>query len=175
MIILIIGLLFSNCSLFKKKVTEPKIFEIQLETLSPDQYPDYVTELKAISQENSNQANIQKAHLLIAEVSVHHKNPAPDYNLALREFELYLKLNPEARQKDKILTWILLLKELIKVKNNNKILQDQIATNSKNLQKLQDVINSQKKKIRKLKSDIKKLDSLYFNIEKKKKKKNNHQ
>jgi hypothetical protein len=175
LIFLIAVLFFFGCSLFKKKATEPDIFAIKIETLSPDQYPDYIAQLKKISQESSNQAEIQKSHLLLATVSIYHKNPSPDYNLALKEFETYLKLNPEADEQDNIQNWILLLKELKKVKNNIAALKDQITIHSKNNRKLKKVISEHEKTIKKLKSDIKKLDSLYFDIEKKKKKKNNHQ
>lgn len=175
LIFLMGGFFLSNCSIFKKKVTEPEIFKLKIESLAPDQYQNYISELKKISRESRIQTVKQKSHILIAQVSVYHKNPAPDYDLALEEFEEYLRIRPEMKQKDDILNWIRLLQQMKKIKNEIKVIGDQLDTEKQNSRKLKDMLNEQQKKINKLSSDIKKLDSLYFNIEKKKKKKNNNQ
>jgi len=176
LVILMVGFIFSNCiSPFKKKVKEPEIFELKIESLPPDQFPEYIVQLKKISQESSDPVIIQKLSLLIAEVSIFHKNPAPNYDLALKEYEKYLKLRPDMNQNDKILNWLTLLRDWKKAKGKINEISDQLTTQIKNNQKLKENLSKQKGIIKKLKSDIKKLDSLYFNIEKKKKKKNNHQ
>jgi DNA polymerase III delta prime subunit len=159
---LIVNTIFlcSCASLFKKRnMPNQELLKIEISTLAPDQFNDYISQLSEIVKKSESDYHKRLAHLYIARALVYHRNPSIQYDRAFESFNEYLKLESDQNQKDEIMSWIYLLNRLSKLKAGNQILAKQI--------------NDQAKTIQQLEIKIKRLDSLYFEIEKKKKKNNN--
>lgn len=173
-LILLVAFLFIGCvSVFKKKAHYPPIMTINTASIEPEQFADYIDQLVKISEDDPVTANRIRALRMIAQGLAHHKNPVPDYIRALTYFEKYLEQSPQSDHKNEILDWIGILRlyrESVLVLEKTRNEMDLLCQNNK---KNIELARQQEKVIEKLKNDIKKLDSLYFKIEQKKKKKNN--
>ncbi|MCK4836558.1 MAG: hypothetical protein KAT17_07965 [Candidatus Aminicenantes bacterium] len=159
-------------SLFKKQTSEKGLFEIEMSTLEPDQFPDYINQLQKISQKTGNRSDKKRVCFYIAKACVFHKNPTPDYKMALHHFEAYLKLDKSTNPENNILNWINLLNRLIKQTTEMEQTKIKMQLSERQNQILYENIKKQDMLIQQLEKKIKKLDSLYFQIERKKKKNN---
>lgn len=174
--LLVTTILLSNCtSLFKKPNTVDKgIMEIDLKNLEPDQFDDYLSQLNEYVQNVKSDSDRKQAYLRIAFANIYHRNPSIRYDSALESFNKYLKLEPEQKDKDEIINWIHLLKQLKSFKLEFKIVTEKLALLNEKNQNLVQKVADQAKTIKQLENKIKRLDALYFKIEKKKKKNNNN-
>jgi len=172
--LLVIMALLSNCtSLLKKRNTVNKgLMEIDLKNLEPDQFGDYLSQLNEYIQNVKSDSDRKQACLKIAFANVYHRNPSIRYDLALENFNKYLKFEPEQKKNDKIINWIHLLEQLKSFKVELKIVTEKLALLNEKNQNLVQQASDQAKTIKQLENKIKRLDALYFKIEKKKKKNN---
>lgn len=187
------GFLFSGCStLFKKPEVDPPIFQVDISKLSPEDYPARIEQLEEIVQNHESVAMRNRARIHIALLYMHYNNPSPDYSLALKyldEFEAVgtdverineINTNVEALRKMEALIrdyeklekeYALLKEENEQLRQTNERLNKDWQYASQESTNLTKTIASQKREIANLKEKIKELDSLYLEIEKKKKKK----
>lgn len=169
-----IGLL-SNCtSIFKKRNTVNKgLMEIDITTLEPDQFSDYISQLNEYVQNSKSDPERKQACLKIAFACIYHRNPLIRYDLALEHFNKYLKFEPAQENSDEIINWINLLEQLKMLELELKTIIEKFALLKEKNQDLILQTTNQAKIIKQLENKINKLDALYFKIEKKKKKNNN--
>lgn len=174
-LLIVNAILLSSCaSLFKKRnMPNQDLLTIEISTLAPDQFNDYIFQLSEIVEKSESDNQKRLAHLYMARALVYHRNPSIRYDRAVESFNEYLKLESDQNQKDEIMSWVHLLNRLSKSKAELEDLKRKIPTLSLENQNLAKQLNDQAKTIQQLEIKIKRLDSLYFKIEKKKKKNNN--
>lgn len=184
-LIIAAGLFSPGCSsLIKNPVVTAPIFETDLSELEPDEFPEMIKQLEDIAQNNESMSLRARAHFYIALIDIHYKNPMPDYSSALKHLNEYIALDPENERIDEIVIWMSVLRDLdssIREYNDLKKKYELVKQENERAKKdrkdlnqerneLVRTIETQKKEISSLEEKIKKLDSLYIEIEKKKKK-----
>jgi hypothetical protein len=183
-LIIIAALFSSNCSshLQKSSVTPP-IFKEDFSELDPDEFPRKIKQLEDIAQNHESISIRTEAHLHIALAHIHYKNPAPDYSSALKHLDEYIILDPDNERKDEFVIWMSILRDLDNTireydelnKKYELLKQENVRANKdwkylyQEKEALSKTLEAQKKQISSLEEKIKKLDSLYLEIEKKKK------
>ena len=182
--IIVTGLFSPGCSsLIKDPVVAAPIFETDLSELEPEEFPERIKQLENIAQNHESMSVRTRAHFYIALTHIHYKNPKPDYSLALKHLNDYIALDPENERIDEIVIWMSVLRNLDSsireyddLKKKYELLkQENMRTNkdwkhlNQEKNELVRTIETQKKIISSLEEKIKKLDSLYIEIEKKKK------
>jgi tetratricopeptide (TPR) repeat protein len=183
-LIIITGLFSSGCSLFfKEPVVIPPIFNEDFSELDPEEFPEKIKQLEDIAQNHESMSVRARAHLYIALAHIHYGNPLPDYSLALKHLDEYIALDPDTERIDEIVIWMSILRDLDssirdydELKKNYELLkQENVRANKdwkylyQEKKELSKTIEKQKKQLLSLEEKIKKLDSLYLEIEKKKK------
>jgi hypothetical protein len=169
-------------SLFKKPVKSTIDSKKDYSLFDAADFEREIKRLEDITKNHENPAVRTEAHLYLALILLHHNNPSPDYIRSLKELELFLTEKPPEQKIDsEILDWVKVLKQL--EKSNQQIAKTKVELNkmsqlneaqSKRVYLMQKEVKNLKKQIEKLNSKIKELDSLYFRIEKKKKKDNDN-
>ena len=193
LLIIIVGFLTSGCStLFKKPEVDPPIFQVDISRLPPESYPDRIEQLEEIIQNHENVAMRNRARIHIALIHSHYNNPSPDYAQAITTLDNFEAVGSDVEVINEINTCAetlrrleKLIKDYEKLEKEYALLQqenEQLKQTNERLNKdwqyanqgntsLNKTIAAQKKEIANLKEKIKELDSLYLEIEKKKKKK----
>lgn len=97
------------------------------------------------------------AHLQLAFLYSHYRNPAPNYRKALKEIETYISLDPEGSKADIIQTWLTIIKEIVRLESENSgldkensKLEKESARLSKENVRLESENNEMKEKIEQL-------------------------
>jgi hypothetical protein len=184
-LIIIMGLFLAGCSLFKNPVVIPPIFQEDFSNFDPEEFPEKIRQLEDIAQNHESMSIRTEAHFYIALAHIHYRNPSPDYSAAIKNLDEYIALNPENERIDEIVIWISVLRDLDdSIREYNELekkyellKQENVRANkdrkylSQEKEELSKSLEKQKKQILSLEEKIKKLDSLYLEIEKKKKKK----
>ncbi|MBN2244871.1 MAG: hypothetical protein JW755_03395 [Candidatus Aminicenantes bacterium] len=194
-ILLLILLVFitSGCStLFKKPEVDPPVFQVDIAQLSPESYPARIEQLELIAENNESVAMRNRARVHLALIHSHYNNPAPDYAQAITALDNFEAAGTDVEVINEINTCAETLRRLdTLIRNYEKLEKDyallkeeneQLRETNERLNKdwhyanqeginLNKTIAAQKKEIVNLKAKIKELDSLYLEIEKKKKKK----
>jgi hypothetical protein len=183
-LIIITGLFSSGCSLlFKEPVLIPPIFKEDFSKFDPEEFPEKIKQLEDIAQNHESMSVRTRAHLYIALAHIHYVNPLPDYSLTLKHLDEYIALDPDNERIDEVVIWMSILRDLDssirdydELKKNYELLkQENVRANKdwkyiyQEKKELSKTIEKQKKQILSLEETIKKLDSLYLEIEKKKK------
>lgn len=178
-IFILILLSSTGCNpLLKKPVKREFSLQKDYIKFSPQKFKDEIEKLQYIVQNSQSSSLRLNAHLCLALIHLHHKNPLPDYLSSLREFEIYVSQKPNNQINDEILNFIKVLKLFKSTNSRFEEVKNEVSGLSKLNKKLEINIKIKKSEINKLKTEIeelkgkiKKLDSLYFQIEKKKRKK----
>lgn len=183
-LIIITGLFFSGCSShIIEPVVIPPIFKVDFSELDPEEFPEKIKQLEDIAQSHESMSVRASANLYIALALIHYKNPLPDYSRAIKYLNEYIALDQDNERIDEVMIWISVLRDLDSsireyddLKKNYELLkQENVRANkdwkflNQEKNELSKTIETQKKKILSLEGKIKKLDSLYLEIEKKKK------
>jgi outer membrane protein assembly factor BamD (BamD/ComL family) len=183
-IVIIAGLFSSGCSShIEDPVVTAPIFKTDLSALEPEEFPERIKQLEAIAQNHDSISVRNRAHFYIALTHIHYKNPSPDYSLAIKHLDEYIALDPDNVRIDEILIWMSVLRDLDRslkeydgLKRKCELLNQENMRINKDWKYLNQekndlarTIEIQTKKISSLEDKIKKLDSLYIEIEKKKK------
>jgi hypothetical protein len=149
------------------------LLQIDIKTIKPDQFSDYISQLNEIFQNSSSDSDRKQACLKLAFAHINHRNPVHQYDQALRYFNHYEKLEPDPMKKDDLISWMNLLEQLLSLRTELRNVNMKLSLINEKNQNLAQQANAQAKTIRQLENKIKRLDVLYFKIEKKKKKNNN--
>ena len=129
--------------------------------LKPEDFSKEIARLGAIVKRGEQPDHV-KAHLQLAKLYSHHKNPNPDYLLALKELESYISHDTEGGKADEIQNWLAVLRKLKKITDeNNQITQEHLDTNAKMEQLI--------KENQDMKKTVEQLESLDIRIEEKRK------
>jgi murein L,D-transpeptidase YcbB/YkuD len=184
--ILFLIILSSQCThVPQKSETSPDV--IQKSETSPDviyaQYADIklagfqkeITRLKEIADKSNEPDERASAHLHLAFLYSHYRNPSPHYQTALNELALYASLDPEGCKSDTIQSWIAALRQIVELEMETKSLKEKMEQ-SKNLEKeyrdLKEKVEQSKnleKENRDLKEKVEQLKELDIELEKRRK------
>lgn len=104
-----IGIMASNCA---KSFTTDK-------TIKPEDFSKEIARLEAIAKGADLSAQ-PKAHLQLALLYSHYKNPNSDYIVALKELETYISLDQEGGTATEIQNLLAILRKLKKITDENK-------------------------------------------------------
>ena len=168
LIVLIAGGACGIKSIFKK---EPPEFKQDLGSIPAQDYPQWIDEYKNLALNHENLPIRVEALRRWSLALIHPHNPNPDYMQSLTLMEEYRTLDPDNEHIHEMLVTISILKQLKQSLDEINRLQEAGRLADSDTQKLTANLKRQEREIRKLKSDIRKLDRLYFQIERKKKKK----
>jgi len=129
--------------------------------LKPEDFSKEIARLGAITKRGEQPDHI-KVHLQLAKLYSHHKNPNPDYLLALKELESYISHDTEGGKADEIQNWLAVLRRLkMIIDEKNQIAQEHQDTNAK----MEQII----KENQDMKKTVEQLESLDIRIEEKRK------
>ena len=171
---LLILLNMEGCLTFRKHSPAREMFKIDLSTLEPEYFSDFIVKLWETIDSSKNMDEKKTGLLYIARACTHHRNPDPDYEKALYFYLEYMKLWNDRTSDDDILDWIKILNHVKKQRIEMEEIKKEIILSNKKNKILFEDIRKKDVAIKELEAKIRKLDSLYFQIEQKKKKKNNH-
>jgi len=191
--LVLVGFLTTGCStLFKKPEVDPPVFQVDLSNLAPEDYPTRIEQLEQIAENNESVSMRNRARVHIALIHSHYNNPSPDYEQAITVLDEFEAVGTDVETINEITTCVETLRRLEKLikdyeklekeyallhEENNHLRQTNERLNkdwqyaNQESSNLSNTIAAQKREIASLKKKIKELDSLYLEIEKKKKKK----
>jgi len=185
-LLVIMAVLLSSgcCSLFRALGLAPPVFREDFSLLDPEDFPEKITQLEEISQNHKSMSVRARALFYIALAHLHYNNPSPDYSKALKYLDEYIAHDSDNKDIDEIVAWKSTLhtldsslREYEKLERSFAQLKQEYESTNKNRELLNKQINDlgqmiekQKKEIGSLQETIKKLDAVYQEIEKKKKK-----
>lgn len=129
--------------------------------LKPEDFSKEIARLGAIAKRDGQPDHV-KVHLQLAKLYSHHKNPNPDYLLALKELESYISHDTEGGKADEIQNWLAVLRRLkMIIDEKNQIAREHQDTNAK----MEQII----KENQDMKKTVEQLESLDIRIEEKRK------
>ncbi len=178
--------------LLKKPEVDPPIFQVDVAQLSPENYPARIEQLEQIAENNESIVMRNRARIHLALIHSHYNNPTPDYSQAITALDNYEAAGKDVEVINEVNTCAEALRRLdTLIRNYEKLEKEYARLQEENVQLRQTnerlnkdwqysnqksanfnkTITAQKREIANLKEKIKELDSLYLEIEKKKKKK----
>lgn len=96
---------------------------------------EIATLLSAIRKSRTDRVD-NSAHLQLAWLYGHHKNPSPQYLKALQELDEYLSLSPEYGHDDFLQNWHRTLKEVVRLSRENKDLREKAEQMKRTVEQL---------------------------------------
>ena len=103
-----------GCAIFHRETVAPT------PDLKPKQIADEIERCQEVVRKHGDLPKRTDTHLQRARLYSSYKNQKPDYEQALEELEAYLSLNPAEGEHDEIQNWLALLREIVKVNEENK-------------------------------------------------------
>ena len=123
----------------------------EYENMQPADYQKEVARLRDVVQTLSNKSDLANAHFQLALLYSDYRNPAHDYNNALRELDTFASLDPEGSRKAYFQNWFRMLKEIAKADRSNEDLKEKEEQLKKELIRLEKENAEIKKKLEQLK------------------------
>ena len=171
----------TGCSLLSRsnKSAAPAIFSLNPATFKSQDFETAQKNLIQISENHPDPTIRRKAVYHLAKTLAHYNNPSPQYNHALLYFKQYLQDGEETAYQEECRNWITVLHKIkdqsekltnLVTLHQNLIEQKSILETSK--KENEKIILQLKQEITKLKNNIKRLDSLYLKMERKRRRKN---
>lgn len=167
-------LLTSGCSMFTRsgRTGEPSVFSQNPANYNTQDFQTAQKDLYRISQTHPNQNTRRKALYHLAKTLAHYNNPSPQYERALDYFKQYIKGNEEAPESEETRNWIAVLESFKEQSQKITVLIKQNSKLNKTKAENEKTIHQLKQEITKLKNNIKRLDTLYLKMERRRRKKN---
>jgi hypothetical protein len=170
LVVLIVSCNF--CVLINRKEPniEKVIFKSEYSSFKGLDFTKEISKLQNVSQKHPDLSVRSEAHLHLAIVYLHPRNPKRDYDKSIQEFNIAKKSIQDKSIMDEMDNWLSLLKQIIHDRDRLKQNDIEFSKLLENNRKLKKELFLKVKEIKHLRAIINKLDSLYFKIEKKKKK-----
>lgn len=105
-----------------------------------DNLPDDIGQLEDILKNNPDSSIRAKAHLQLALLHSSYKNPNPNYQLALKELENYMSVEPAGRMNEDIQNFLAILREMDKMLEENKKMKQRMGQLTKENKDLKDAV-----------------------------------
>ena len=102
-------------------------------TLTAEGFQEEAARLKEIADTSNETSERARAHLSLALLYSHYRNPSPHYQAALNELALYESLDPEGSKSDTIRNWTAVLRQIVGLERETKSLKE-TAKQSNNLE-----------------------------------------
>jgi valyl-tRNA synthetase len=123
----------------------------EYEDMQPADYKKEVERLNNVVQASRNDSELANAHLQLALLYSDYRNPAHDYNTALKELDSFASLDPEGSRRAYFQNWLRMLKEIEKADRSNEDLKEKEQQLNKELSRLEKENAEIKKKLEQLK------------------------
>jgi hypothetical protein len=104
--------------------------------IAPAEIPKEIAGLLSATRKSKNDKESALAHLQLAWLFGHYKNPSPQYLKALQELDAYLSLDPENSGDDYLQNWYKILKEIARLNKDNKELRERTEQLKEQMQQL---------------------------------------
>lgn len=125
--ILFLLLLISQCaSMGVQKGANLYRIHTHYKELKPSGFHKEIARLKAIHEKPKDTSGDVMAHLQLALLYSHYKNPTPNYYRALKELETYVSLDAEGGKADVIQNWLKMLKEIVRLDRENMGMKEKV-------------------------------------------------
>lgn len=136
--ILLLLLLISQCAPMgvQKGANLYRVY-MHYEDLDPSGFHKEVARLQAITERLQDTSGKAMAHLQLALLYSHYKNPTPNYYRAFKELETYRYLDPEGGKADVIQNWLTMLKEIAGLVKEKKEMKEKIEQLQYKIEQLQ--------------------------------------
>jgi hypothetical protein len=92
--------------------------------ITPAEIPKEIARLLPVIRKSGSDREAMTAHLQLAWLYGHYKNPSPQYLKALQELDAYLSLDHDAGSDDFVRNWHKTLKEIARLSKENKDLRE---------------------------------------------------
>ena len=103
-----------ECATYREKTVVPP------PALNPEQIADQIELYQMVAKDHGDLSARIDAHLQLARLYSSYKNQRPDYEQALKELETYLSFNPVKGEYDEVRNWLTLLREIVRVNEENR-------------------------------------------------------
>ncbi|MBN1274652.1 MAG: hypothetical protein JXB26_20515 [Candidatus Aminicenantes bacterium] len=168
---IIAALFFISCAKIRKPYVIPSVIKQDISTISVEDFPSFIHQLEDLARSHPDISIRLEARLTIALICVHTDNPYPDYERAMHNLNEYVTLSPNGEDKTEIKIWMSVLARLDESIEENEKLQAEARDLDQKNRVLNSRFSRQKKLIKFLEEKIQKLDSIFLEIENKRKKK----
>lgn len=109
-----------------KKDVNPFLIYAHYSELKSSDFPKEIAELEAIVQKPEGNSNLADLRLTLSILHSHYRNPSPNYQKALKEFEMFVSLDNAGGKTDLIQNWLAMLKEIVRLEKENKDFKDKV-------------------------------------------------
>jgi len=123
----------------------------EYENMQPADYQKEVERLHNVVQTSSNNSDLANAHLQLALLYSDYRNPAHDYNSALKELDTFASLDPKGSRKAYFQNWFRMLKEVVRADRSNDDIKEKEEQLKKELARLEKENAEIKEKLEQLK------------------------
>ncbi|MBI5741371.1 MAG: hypothetical protein HZA16_11730 [Nitrospirae bacterium] len=122
------------------------------EGVRPEEFRTETDRLQGLLQNARDAAEAAGAHIQLAFLYSHYRNPSPDYHRSLAHLEAYASLNPEGAQRTSFQNWLRMLQEIVKSGRANEELKAKMEQMKKDLSRLDKENTEIKEKLEQLKN-----------------------
>lgn len=148
-------LLFTNqCANTNRALMNDYLFSAtyyEYGSLRPYEFQNEIERLQKSIQEMPDTPDAAKAHIQLAFLYSHYRNPAPDYSRALQQLETYVLSDTKGGRQDYVQNWLRMLKEISAAAVANEDLNGKMEQMKKDTARLEKENAEMKEKLEKLK------------------------
>lgn len=119
--------------------------------LKPGDFQKEVDKLQAEIRGSRDPQFLANAHLRLALLHSHYRNPVPDYYRALSELEVFASMSSDASNRTYIQNWLRMLKEIARTDSANQDLKDKAEQLKKEFSRMEKENIEMREKLDKLK------------------------
>jgi ABC-type transporter Mla subunit MlaD len=159
-----------ECATRREKIVVPP------PALNREQIADQIELYQMVAKDHGDLSTRIDAHLQLARLYSSYKNQRPDYEQALKELETYLSFNPVKGEYDEVQNWLTLLREIVRVNEENrksKQIINQFAKENKELrgtvEQLKGTVEQLRGTVEQLKGTVEQLKNLDIQMEERRK------
>lgn len=132
-----------------------------------EEFPREIVGLEKVARENPDPAVRARAHLQLARLYTHYRNPQRDYLKGGKEYAAYLSLAPgEQKEDEEAQNWVLALKELEESEQEVAALKRKMVALISERSKKEASLELELRKNQELQTNLEKLQSRLENLEK---------
>ncbi len=125
--VFLIAAILSSCTYVGiKKDVNPFLIYAHYSELKAADFPKEIAKLESIIQKPEENSSLAAIRLNLSILHSHYRNPSPNYQKALKEFETFVSLDSTGGKTDLIQNWLAMLKEIVRLEKENKDFKDKV-------------------------------------------------
>jgi len=153
-IVSVISLVLFTVRCAGKVIKDDHLFNVtyyEFESLQPSEFQNKIETLQGIIQKKPAAPDAARAHIQLAFLYSHYRNPSPDYPRALGQLEKYASLDPEGGKQAYVQDRLRMLKEIAAYTVANEDLKGKTEQMKKEIARLDKENTEMKEKLERLK------------------------